>query len=215
MHGTEQAKQSNVDTNAMNKINYGLFLVTANDNGSDNGCIVNTVSQVTVNPLQITVNINKDNLTHDMIKSSKKLAVSVLTTSAPFAIFQRFGLSSGRSTAKFEGDLSGEFTRLGNGLYGMSKYANAVIEADVVETIDCGTHTIFIAKVLQAQVLNSESSCSYDFYMNQIKPKPAPLTGGATGYVCKICGYIYDGEVLPPDFICPLCKHGVADFEKR
>ncbi|MCL2415468.1 MAG: flavin reductase [Defluviitaleaceae bacterium] len=203
-----------VDVDAMWKIPYGLFLVTARDesSGKENGCIVNTVSQITVSPLQITVFINKDNLTHDMVMKTGKMAVSVLTQSTPFAVFEHFGLVSGRDKEKIFDDEN--FVRMENGLYAMTKYANAVMTAEVVSVTDCGTHSIFMAEITESKVLNDKPSCTYEYYFQNIKPKPQKSQGNQAGYVCKICGYIHYGESLPADFICPLCKHGVADFEK-
>ena len=211
------APPSGVDMDTMWRIPYGLYLVSARDGERDNGCIVNTVAQVTVSPLQIAVSISKDSLTHDMVAKTGCLAVSVLSNSAPFAIFEHFGLKSGRAQNKFE-DMahlwSSSFARADNGLYVLTNHANAIITAKVVTATDCVTHTIFIAEIDQAQILNDEPSCSYEYYLESIKPKPQPPKEGQTGYICKICGYIYEGEDLPSDFICPLCKHGVADFVK-
>jgi len=206
---------AHIDTNAMWKIPYGLFLVTARDKGKDNGCIVNTISQVTVTPLQITVYINKDNMTHDMILRTGELTVSVLTKSAPFTIFEHFGLTSGKDKDKFNSinrSWGRTLVRLENGLYGLTEHTNAIMSARVISSVDCKTHTIFIAEVTQAQNLNNEPSCNYDYYFTNIKPKPQLATKDKVGFVCKICGYIYEGEPLPGDFICPLCKHGAADF---
>ena len=207
-----------IDVGSMWKIPYGLYLVSAKDGEKDNGCIVNTVAQVTVSPLQIAVSISKDNLTHDMIANTGKLAISVLTKDAPFSLFKHFGLTSGRDADKFK-DMADSpwkdaFVRLENGLYGLNNFANAVMSAEVVSKTDCGSHTMFIAEITQALDVSDNTSCSYDYYLNSIKPKPQPPKEGQVGHICIICGYIYEGSELPADFICPLCKHGVADFER-
>ncbi|MCL2844933.1 MAG: flavin reductase [Chitinivibrionia bacterium] len=209
---------SGVDAQALQKIPYGLFLISAKDGDKDNACIVNTVSQITVSPVQISVAINKDNLTHDIIKKTGELAVSVLTQAAPFGIFEHFGLSSGKNADKFGGinhSWANALVRTENGLYALADYANAIIAGKVISTVDCGTHTIFIAQISQAKTLSDTPACTYQYYFDHIKPKPQPIADkNKSGYVCKICGYIYEGDVLPPDFICPLCKHGAADFER-
>jgi len=214
---TSLKSPSNLDANAMWKIPYGMYLVTAQDGRRDNGCIVNTVSQVTESPLQISIAINKSNLTHDMIHTTRLLAISILTESTPFSLFEHFGFVSGRDKDKFNKSnmLDNAFTRTTGGLYRLLKYTNAVIVAKVVSSIDCGTHSIFIAEVILAEIINNEVSCSYEYYLTNIKPKPEQTQKGHVSYICKICGYVYNGENLPDDFICPWCKHGVADFEQQ
>jgi len=204
------------DVDALWKIPYGLFLVTAKDGGKDGGCIVNTISQITISPLQISVFISKESQTHDMILATGELCVSVLTKSAPFSVFEHFGLTSGKIKGKFENishSWSESLARLNNGLYYMTNHTNAVISAKVTSTVDCGSHTIFIARVDHAEILSDEESCDYDFYFKNIKPKPQNREG-QVGFVCKICGFVYEGEYLPEDYICPLCKHGAVDFNK-
>ena len=200
-----------VDPTAMFKLSYGLFVLTAKDGEKDNGCIINTVMQVTDVKKRIAIAVNKANYTHDMIKKTGVFNVSVLTTEAPFKLFKQFGFQSGRDTDKFaEG---GAEVRTANGLRYVPEYANAVISGKVVEEHEYDTHTLFVAEVTEAAVLSNVPSVTYQYYFDHIKPQPQPTTE-KTGYVCKICGYIYEGDTLPEDFICPLCKHGAADFEK-
>lgn len=200
-----------VDPTAMFKLSYGLFVLTAKDGEKDNGCIINTVMQVTDVKKRIAIAVNKANYTHDMIKKTGVFNVSVLTTEAPFKLFKQFGFQSGRDTDKFaEGDAE---VRTANGLRYVPEYANAVISGKVVEEHEYDTHTLFVAEVTEAAVLSNVPSVTYQYYFDHIKPQPQPTTE-KTGYVCKICGYIYEGDTLPEDFICPLCKHGAADFEK-
>ncbi len=198
-----------VDNTALFKISYGLFCLTAADKVKNNGCIVNTVIQVTSNPLKIAVCVNKSNYTHDLIMNNGIFNVSVLTESTPFSVFERFGFSSGRFTDKFDGfDF---WTASENNLPYLTKYANAFYSGNVIEAVDCGTHTMFIAEVTEAKVLNEENSVTYEYYFANIKPKPEkPKT---KGWVCKICGYVHEGADLPDDFVCPWCKHPASDFE--
>ncbi len=199
-----------IENNTMFKISYGLFVLTAKTGDKDNGCIVNTVEQVTSQPLRILVTVNKDNYTHDIIKATGEFNVSVLTESAPFSVFERFGFQSGRDADKFSGFTKAQ--RSENGILYLTEYSNAFISCKVLEEVDCTTHTIFIAEVTEAKVLSGKRSVTYQYYHDNIKPKPEKKE--KSGYVCKICGYVYEGDVLPEDFICPLCKHGAADFEK-
>ncbi|MDD7220180.1 MAG: flavin reductase [Clostridia bacterium] len=203
--------EQKIDNNAFFKLSYGLFVLTAKDNDKDNGCIINTVTQLTDEPKRITIAVNKQNLTHDMIMKTGVFNVSVLSQDVPFKIFQHFGFQSGRDTDKFA-----EFedkSRSDNGLYYLNKYSNAFLSARVIETKDYGTHTLFIADIEQAEVLSDIPSVTYAYYFDHIKPKPQPADEKKKGFVCKICGYVYEGEELPADFICPWCKHGAADFE--
>ncbi|MEG0368881.1 MAG: flavin reductase [Hungatella sp.] len=200
-----------VNPNAMFKLSYGLFVLTAKDGIKDNGCITNAVMQITDSPKQIVIGVNKQNYTHDMIIKSGEFNISVLTQETPFRVFEHFGFQSGRDVNKFEGcDLE---SRSKNGLIYLSQYTNAVISGKVIAVQDCGTHTLFTAEVIQATVLSNVPSVNYDYYFSHIKPKPQPLAQDKKGFVCKICGYVYEGDVLPEDFICPLCKHGSEDFE--
>ena len=197
-----------IDNNSLFKISYGLFVLSAKDGEKDNGCIINTAQQITNAPNRISVAVNKANYTHDMIVKSKKFNVSTLTESTPFEIFQHFGFQSGKDTEKFVG----EPLRTENGIAYIGGVSNAVISGEVEQIIDCETHSIFIAKVTEAKILSDEKSVTYDYYFENIKPKPKKEE--KKGYVCKICGYVYEGEPLPADFICPICKHGSEDFEK-
>ena len=200
-----------VEPNAMFKLSYGLFVLTAKDGDVDNGCIINTASQLTSKPNRITIAVNKANLTHDMILKTGAFNVSILTTDAPFDIFKYYGFQTGREVNKFPG--SG-FPRSKNGLIFITGCTNAFLSGKVVETHDYGTHTLFVADVTEAQVLSSAPSVTYAYYFDHIKPKPQKPAEKKVGWVCKICGYVYEGEELPADFVCPLCKHGAADFEK-
>lgn len=207
-----EVPQGEVDANTLFKLSYGLFVLTAKEGDKDNGCIVNTAVQLTDTPKRITISVNKANATHDMIKRTGVFNVSVLSTDAPFQIFQHFGFQSGRDVDKFAGYESAE--RSANGLYYITEAANAVISGKVVESYDYGTHTLFVADVTEARIISDVPSVTYQYYFDHIKPKPQPTDEKKVGYVCKICGYVYEGEVLPADFICPLCKHGAEDFEK-
>lgn len=202
-----------VDPNALFKLSYGLFLLTAADRDFHNGCIINTAQQITSAPKRISITVNKGNFTHDMIAKTGVFNLSVLTTDAPFALFEQFGFHSGRDVNKFEGNRF-EIRANKNGLIYLNRHANAFISGKVVEMHDCGTHTLFIADVTEAQVLSNAPSLTYVYYFDHVKPKPQPAEEKKVGWVCKICGYVYEGEDLPADFVCPLCKHGKDDFEK-
>ena len=199
-----------VENAALFKLSYGLFVLTARDGAKDNGCIINTAAQVTSTPLRISIAVNKANYTHDMIAKTGAFNLSVLSESTPFRVFQQFGFQSGRNVEK----LAGDAPRMENGIAYLGEHANAVLSGRVVSAVDCGTHTIFIADVTEAHVLSSEPSATYAYYFAHIKPKPQPAEAQKKkGFVCKICGYVYEGETLPADFVCPLCKHGAEDFE--
>jgi flavin reductase (DIM6/NTAB) family NADH-FMN oxidoreductase RutF len=195
----------------MYNLTYGLFILTARDGEKDNGCIVNTVCQVTTEPNRITVCVNKNNYTHDMIMKTGVFNVSVLSQDAQFAQFKQFGFQSGRDVDKFAGY---EYVdRSENGVLYVTENTNALISGKVIETRDYGTHTLFVADVTEAKVMSAAPSVTYDYYFANIKPKPSKLEEKKKGHVCKICGYVYEGDPLPADFICPLCKHGAEDFE--
>ena len=196
--------------NPMFNITYGLYVLTAKDGEKDNGCIINTLAQVTSNPDLISITVNKANFTRDMIDKTKKFNVSVLTTETPFGVFEHFGFQSGRDTEKFFPSQS--VTRSKNGIIYIPSCTNAFFSGEVIEQHDYGTHTIFIAKVTQSEVLSDAPSLSYDYYHKNNTPKPKKEV--KKGYRCKICGYVYEGDELPEDFICPLCKHPASDFEK-
>ena len=195
---------------ALYNLTYGVYLLSACENGKDNACIINTAVQVANNPTLISVAVIKGNLTHDMILSTEKFNLSTISTDAPFSLFQHFGMQSGRATDKFA-----EFTdvaRSANGLYYLTKYANAFLSLKVVNTLDLGSHTLFIAVLTDSEVLSNEPSSSYEYYHTTIK-KNAPKPTEKSGWKCKICGHIYNNDKLPDDYICPLCKHGAEDFE--
>ena len=196
------------DLTALFRIGYGLYVVTSNDGKKDNGLIVNTVTQLTDTPNRVAVNINKANYSHHIIKQTGILNVNCLSVDAPFSVFERFGFQSGRTVDKFEGITP---VRSDNGLVILPKYINAAISLKVEQYVDLDTHGMFICSVTEARVMNDKETMTYTYYQNNVKPKPD--TEGKKGFVCKVCGYIYEGDVLPDDFICPLCKHGVADFE--
>ena len=196
--------------NPMFNIPYGLYVVTTNSEGKDNGCISNTVIQVTAEPNRISVALNKANLTTEMIAKSMKLTVSIISESASFDLFKHFGFQSGRDTNKFA-----DFTdckRLANGTLAITTGTNAYISATVCQTVDVGTHIIFIADITEMEVISDDKTATYDYYQQNIKPKPQKPK--KTVWRCRICGYEYEGEELPADFICPICKHPASDFEK-
>ncbi len=204
--------EKQVDQNALFTLSYGLFVVTAAEGDKHNGCIINTAMQLTDTPKRISITVNKANFTHDMILRTRKFNLSVLSQSVPFALFQQFGFKSGRDTEKFDGKY--EIRVSENGLVYLNQFANAFISGSVIQTIDCGTHTQFIADVTEARMLSAEPSVTYAYYFEHIKPKPQPAEDNKPGWVCKICGYVYEGENLPADYVCPLCKHGPEDFER-
>ena len=201
-----------MDNGAVYKLSYGLYVLTARENGKDNGCIINTAGLLTDNPKRIQIAVNKANYTHDMIKRTGVFNVSVLNQDAPFKMFQQFGFCSGRDTDKFA-SVSYD-CRSENGLRYVPENCNAVLSGKVVESYDWGSHTLFIAEVTEAKSLGDVPSMTYQYYFDHVKPKPAPTAEKKTGWVCKICGYVYEGETLPKDYVCPLCKHGPEDFEK-
>ena len=196
------------DMTALFRIGYGLYVVTSNDGKKDNGLIVNTVTQLTDTPNRIAVNINKANYSHHVIKQTGVLNVNCLSVDAPFSVFQQFGFQTGRSVDKFAGQ---KVYRSDNGLVFLDKYINAFMSLKVEQYVDLGTHGMFICSVTEARVMNDLDTMTYTYYQKNVKPKPE--TDGKKGFVCKVCGYIYEGDELPDDFICPLCKHGAADFE--
>ncbi|MDD6032848.1 MAG: flavin reductase [Oscillospiraceae bacterium] len=193
---------------ALFNIGYGLYVVTSNDGKKDNGLIVNTVSQVTNTPNRIAVTINKQNYSHHVIKRTGIMNVNCLSVEAPFAVFETFGFQSGRNVDKFAGCSP---LRSDNGLIFLPKYINSFMSLKVEQYVDLDTHGMFICSVTEARVLSDRETMTYTYYQNNVKPKP--VTDGKKGFVCKICGYVYEGDELPDDFVCPLCKHGAADFE--
>ena len=196
------------DLTALFKIGYGLYVVTSNDGKKDNGLIVNTVTQVTDTPNRVAVTINKQNYSHHVIKQTGIMNVNCLSTAAPFKVFETFGFQSGRTVDKFADCTP---LRSDNGLVFLPRYINAFMSLKVEQYVDFGTHGMFICSITEARVISNAETMTYTYYQNNVKPKPQ--TKGKKGFVCKICGYIYEGDVLPDDFICPLCKHGAADFE--
>lgn len=201
-----------MDKNGVFKISYGLYVLSTQENGKDNGCIINTAGLLTDNPKRIQIAVNKANYTHDIIKRTGVFNVSVLNEDAPFKMFQQFGFCSGRDTDKFASVTYD--CRTENGLRYVPENCNAVLSGKVLESYDWGTHTLFVAELTEAKTLNDVPSMTYQYYFDHVKPKPAPATEKKSGWVCKICGYVYEGEELPADYICPLCKHGAEDFEK-
>ena len=197
-----------IEKRALFKIGYGLYVVTSNDGRKDNGLIVNTVVQVTDSPNRIVVCINKQNYSHDVIKQSGIMNVNCLSTDAPFEIFQRFGFQSGKEIDKFE---DFEPFHSDNGLPVLPKYINAFMSLKLEQYIDLGTHGMFICSVSEAKYISNLQTMTYDYYQSNVKPKPN--VEKKKGYVCKVCGYVYEGDELPDDFVCPTCKHGASEFE--
>lgn len=202
-----------LDPTALFNLSYGLYVLTAREDGRDCGCIVNTVTQLTENPTRIALSVNKQNFTNEVIQRTGVFNISVLTEAATMDLFRHFGFQSGRDVDKFAGrtDPTSE-----NGLRYIGGPANALISGKVEQAIDCGTHMLYIALVTEARKLSDAPSMTYAYYFTNVKPKPQPKPAEAKprrGFVCRICGYFYEGDELPPDFICPLCKHGAADFE--
>lgn len=197
------------DLTALFKIGYGLYVVTSNDGKKDNGLIVNTVSQVTNTPNRIAVTINKNSYSHHVIKQTGKMNINCLTEEAPFSVFEKFGFVSGRNVDKFADCTP---MRSDNGLVFLPRYINSFMSLKVEQYVDLDTHGMFICSVTEARVISDKNTMTYTYYMDNVKPKPK--TEGKKGYVCKICGWIYEGDTLPEDIICPLCKHGASDFEE-
>lgn len=200
-----------IDNKALFNLSYGLYVLTARQDGKDNGCIINTCGQVTDSPLQIQISVNKQNLTHDMVLQTGVFNISVLTQEATFWVFQHYGFQSGRDVDKFA---TLPDVRMENGVRYVLGCTNAVISAKVVKAVDCGTHTLFIAQVTETKQLDKEPSCTYQYYFDHIKPKPQAAEGGKETWVCTVCGYVHEGP-LPEDFVCPWCKHGTEAFERQ
>ncbi len=196
------------DLSALFNIGYGLYVVTSNDGKKDNGLIVNTVTQVTNTPNRIAVTINKENYSHHVIKQTGKMNINFLSEDAPFSVFEAFGFRSGRNVDKFA---DCEPLRSDNGLVFLPRYINSFMSLNVEQYIDLDTHGMFICSVSESRVISDRPSMTYAYYHANVKPKPE--TEGKKGFVCTICGYVYEGDTLPDDFICPLCKHGASDFE--
>ena len=199
-----------MDKSVMFKIGYGLYVLTAREDEKDNGCILNTLMQVTENPLTVIASINKHNYTCDMVMRTGQFNVSMLTVETPFSIFEQFGFHSGRDTNKFSE--SKTVNRSENGIVYLSEFINAYISCKVINSFDFGTHTLFHAEVFDAKDISNIDSLTYAYYHSNVKPKPKPV--GETAWRCNICGYVYKGDFLPEDYVCPLCQHGVSDFVK-
>ena len=204
----QDATANKNDMTALFHIGYGLYVVTSNDGKKDNGLIVNTVTQVTNTPNRIAVTINKENYSHHIIKQTGKMNINCLTVDAPFSVFEAFGFRSGRNVDKFA---DCQPLRSDNGLVFLPRYINSFMSLKVEQYVDLDTHGMFICSITEARVISDRETMTYSYYYENVKPKPQ--TDGKKGYVCKICGYVYEGDELPEDFICPLCKHGVSDFE--
>ena len=205
-----------MDSTVLFNVSYGLYVLTANDNGRDNGCIINTLLQVTsVAPFTCVITVNKANFTHDLIMDSAKFNISILSTAASFDVFKQFGFQSGKNVDKFGDTDHTPVARSANGLIYLPQGTNGYLSFHVNSATDFGSHTMFTATLTQAQRLSKEESLTYAYYQAHIKPKPtAAPDAQKPGHRCMICNFVYEGEDLPPDFICPICKHGVGDFEK-
>ena len=202
---------ANINTKALYKASYGLYLLSAKNDEQDNACIINTFLQITSNnPCTCVISVNKQNFTNEIISKTEKFNLSILNVETQFELFKRFGYQSGREVNKFE-DFNG-FSRSANGLLYLNDSSNAFMSFNVLETMDFGSHTLFNALLTESETLNNSESITYDFYQRNIKPKPQSTE--TKGYRCTICGYVYEGEPLPPDFVCPICKHGAEDFVK-
>lgn len=201
-----------MDQKAFFQLSYGLYVVSTKFEQKMNGCIINTVTQVTDNPKQIMIAVNKQNLTCELIQKSGILSISVLSETAPFSLFQRFGFQSGRESDKFIGI---PFAMTEQELPYLKEHTTAYFDCKVVNSFDLGTHMMFLTEVTDSKVISTEKAMTYSYYHEQVKPKPdSNLSKSTKGWRCVVCGYVYEGEELPPDFICPWCKHGIEDFEK-
>lgn len=192
----------------MAALSYGVFVLTAREGGRDNGCIVNTVMQQTQEPKVISVTVNKENLTCDMIRNTGIFNVSILSEAAPFAIYRHFGFQSGRDVQKFAGGAQ----RAQNGIAYVSFGTCGYLSGSVIQSVDLGSHMLFFAKVTEERRLSDDAPATYRYYHDRVKPKPQKSE--SAGYICRVCGYIYEGRTIPDDFVCPICKHGRGDFEK-
>ena len=202
-----------IDNKAILNISYGLFVLVARQGEKDNACIINVAQQVTSDPLQLMICVNKHNLTHDMVLHTLKFNLCPLSEEATMKPFQHFGFQSGRDVDKFADCL--QDLRTDNGLRYLPKYINAVISCVVTKSIDLGTHTMFIARVMEAKTLSDSPSTTYAYYQQHIKPQPSTAkSGNKKKWVCEVCGYVYEGDEVPDDFVCPWCKHGKSDFRQ-
>lgn len=202
-----------MEKKTMYKLTYGLFVLTSAFEGKDSGCIINTAGQVTSEPNRISIAVNKENFTQELVQRSGKFNLSILSEAADFELFRHFGFQSGRTVDKFAS--FSDCRRSANALYYITAGTNGYISATVEQSIDLGSHTLFIASADDMEILSDVASATYAYYQSSIKPKPAdPATPGKTVWRCTVCGHIYEGEELPADYICPLCKHPASDFEK-
>jgi len=199
-----------MDKKAMYHLTYGLFILTAKEADKDNGCIVNTVSQVTTEPNRIVVAVNKKNYTHDMIMRTGVFNVSILTENSKFDTYKHWGFQSGADVDKTEAIT---YQRAENGVIYIAEQTNAYLSAKVVSATDLGTHTLFLADVTDGAVLSEDQSVTYAYYQKNIKTAPA-ASEKKKGFICTVCGYIYEGDILPDDFVCPWCKHPASDFKR-
>ncbi len=207
-----------IQKESLYNLSYGLFVLTTKDGNKDNGCIINTAIQVSNKPEKIAISVNKQNYTHDMIKNTGEFNLSIINEKAPFSLFQQFGFSSGRDTDKFKD--SSMIVRASNGIIFLPEYANSYISCKVLESVDCGSHTLFVAEITEAKAFDKTASMTYSYYFANVKPKPQTKATTNNFWVCKICGYGYDESVekvkfedLPDDWVCPICKHPKSDFE--
>lgn len=203
-----------MNNKSLYNLTYGVYLLSANDGTRDNACIINTAVQVANNPTRVSVSVVKGNLTHDMIMTSKRCNLSALSTSAPYSIFADFGMRSGREVNKF--DAFSDVARSENGLYYLTKHTTAFLSLEITQMLDLGTHTMFIGEVVDGEVLANDENCTYTYYQtvikanaNSVKQEPKK-----SGWRCTVCDYVYEGDELPEDFVCPICKHGAEDFER-
>jgi len=206
----EETKKGEIDNSAMYKIGYGLYAITTKTGEKHNAAIVNSVCQVTSTPNRVSVTVNKANYTHDILCDTKICNLNILSEETPFSVFESFGFRSGKDADKLA-DVN--FTTSVNGLAVLSENINGFISLKVEQYVDLDTHGMFICEVTEAQSINNNETMTYSYYHKNVKPKPAKKDDGKKGFVCKICGYIYEGETLPDDFICPICKHPASDFE--
>lgn len=202
-----------MDINTLKKLSYGLFVLTTRCGNRDNGCIINVAAQVSETPLQMVVAINKHNLTHDMVMESGCFNLNVLSEEAPMKLFQHFGFQSGHEMDKFADDET--VKRSANEVPYLPEFINGYLSGKVVQTVDLQTHTLFVAEIVEAVSISSAPSMTYDFYQKKVKPQPEAKAVGKTRWVCEVCGYVYEGEEIPDDFICPWCKHGKESFVKE
>lgn len=207
-------EKGEIDKTALFKIGYGLYVVTCHDGKKDNGCIVNSVLQAADNPLRVVVCINKANYSYEVVHATGILNVNCLSVEAPFKVFQHFGFQSGRNVDKFA-ECGATAPRSANGLITLPKYSNACLSLHVLSETDLGSHGMFVCEVTESKKLSDLETMTYSYYQSNVKPKPQPKPAEKTTWVCSVCGYVYEGDELPEDFICPLCNHPASDFVKQ